>query len=328
MIILRKVVGFVRRLLLGFMLASVVFFASPAKCDDQIWKPESDLDYGSLNLFQWLEAKREDGYVIGSKSQVPQFEGDTPDGICFRGNGVCELDYLLPTEDVDVIITRGTWKVVGDRLEMVLTSQETYGEGHVSEIDPPAIESFEIADWQDTRFRIIEPTPPRMFEGIATEIKREYLIGVWMDVPFVAEGGDPITLDLEEDGTYEMWNDGMNVLAANGECISKSWGTWAVKDNKLEITKTGQRKNVGGKIKTMADGELRMQYKDSIIQEFDPPIVNTYEITDLQYVFEIPKELNWNQDVAIQISAFIKCDGLMFLGYQLTMRIEEIQFWC
>jgi len=292
----------------SFLLAMVLFSAYPARGFSDNWYPGDNLGYGSKRMFEWLATKLEREYVIGTYTKAPPFKGKTPDVVYFHGNGTCELVDLESGRRAKVVITRGTWKIVDDKLEMVLTSLEMYGEGSVDGLVPPVIETFEFADWQDTRFQVHVPTE-RMFEGIATELKREYLIGVWSDEPFVAGYSAPIVLTLEENGAYELFYlEGTNLLETSEVCTTIEWGTWAIVDNKLELTQTSH-----------GDYEF--------IEERDPPVVDSYEITGLQYVFDIPKEYNGDSDIAVNVAAFVQSGGLMWLGEQLTMHIGETQLW-
>jgi hypothetical protein len=277
-------------------------------------------------MFEWLAAQKEGGYVSGTLSDPPQFRNKTPDIVYFRGNGTCELVDFQRMEGVEVEVTRGTWIYSNGTLEMVLLTEETYGEGTKEDFTPPITEIFEISDWQAVCFKVHEPSP-RLFDGIATELKREYLVGVWSDVPFVAEGGTKTVLTLEDDGTYELVYYGSNELVTTGESIESRLGTWEIVGNKLELTQTSQIKTWGGKIKTDSEGGLYVRDQESRTEELDPPVIDAYEIMDLQYVIEIPKETNWQLDIATQTAGFLQCDGLMFLGEQLTMHIGETQFW-
>jgi hypothetical protein len=252
-------------------------------------------------MFEWLATKLESEYVIGTVGKEPTFKRKTPDIVYFRGNGTCELVDLAPVGGPEVEIIRGTWKIADGKLEMVLTSVETYGEGSEEELVPPDIEMFEFSDWQDTSFRVHVPTE-RMFEGIATELRREYLAGQsFISVPFVAGNNPPIELVLEEDGTYEFFFEVGEIF--EGQKASSSMtnrGTWVIVDNRLELTQTSHQ-----------------EWEDDIV-DTNPPLIDSYEITDLQYMFDVPIEY---------ARPFIQCDGLMYLGEQLTMRIGETQFW-
>ena len=148
-----------------------------------------------------------------------------------------------------------------------------------------------------------------MFEWLATKLKREYIIGVWRDVPFAIGYSAPIELTLEGNGAYELFFlEGENLLETSELCITTGWGTWAIVDNKLELTQTGF-------------------FDEDSIEELDPPVVDIYEITGLQYVFDIPSKYNGDPGIAVNVAAFIRCGGLMYLGEQLTMHIGETQFW-
>ena len=289
-----------RRMLISALLVAIIFSACPTKGVAAVSEPGDGVCYGSERMFAWLATTPEGEYVIGAWSCIPSFEGSTPSAIYFRGNGVCELVDLGPAEGVEVAITRGTWQIDDEKLLLMLTSLQTYGEGNIDELALPELETFEIADWKDTEFRVHVPKE-RMFEGIATELKREYLAGrSWISVPYAAGDSAPIELALEEDGAYELYYaGGTNLQGQTKECSITERGTWAIVDNKLVLTKTGH-----GDVGSM--------------EELDPAIVDAYEITDLQYVFEIPKE---------HVTPFVQCDGLLYLGEQLTMRIGETQFW-
>ena len=278
----------------------IVQVKASATGSDDIWNPVNKLGYGSERMFEWLATMQAREYVIGTFSKVPPFKEKTPSMVYFRGNGICEIVDLRPAEGVGAEITRGTWQMEDGKLVLMLTNLQTYKDGNVEEFALDEITAFEIADWEDIQFRVHLPGK-RLFEGIATELKSEYLADrSWLNVPFVAGNNAPIEVILEEDGTYEFFcAEGMSFQGQTTEGSITEKGTWAIVENKLELTKI--RHGVG-----------------DFTEELDPPIVQTYEITELQYMFDIPKE---------HVVPFLQCDGLMYLGEQLTMHIGDTQFW-
>ena len=136
---------------------------------------------------------------------------------------------------------------------------------------------------------------PPLTEEIITDIKREYIIGVWLDHNSAFEEADAIC--FFNDGTYVyasygFWGKTTNAIG----CVTRRKGVWELNGNTLTINVTAQRVITSGKVKRDKDGNPVYDEYDELVFEREPkhkietfkkkPLVLTYELNDFQYDFE------------------------------------------
>lgn len=307
-----------RRIFVIFLVITIHFLIGGVNVSLSEDAETSSYDIEGWRSFQGLPSnfKLTKEYMLGTWSDLPSpLGGDDNTGVSFRENGQCKIFWPSPSVDV----MRGAWRIVENKLEITLTSQSNYERNIEEELDSPLTVLYEINDLK-SMYNNTTPTQIKpMFDGIATELKREYFIGSWLDVPYIAEGGSSVDLKFYKNGEYEILFSGVERLTTE-EHITMMWGTWKVENNKLVIVITRQKKYWGGTIKI--DDELGKMVLDqeSSVEELAQPIIQTYEIADLQYVHEIPKDYD-------DMDTFVEWYMESYLGEMLTMHMGERQFW-
>ena len=306
------------RKILASLIVGIVFFSVAgvsAARNEEADKESLSNSCGVSIEHEMHELTQEFLFGVWSGLPFPPGDGYTT-SVSFRENGQCKVFW--PAQSIDAVMS-GTWQVAGGALVLTLGSQTDYEREVEEEIDPPMVIAYALGDLQEMT-REARPTKKQpLFDGVATELRREYFTSGWLDMP-VAFEGPYIDLSFQENGEFVLDFRRANWTTTE-EYIAIQWGTWQIVDNKLEVTITHQEKRWGGVVKSYDELGSFAVGGETTIEEFSPPVIQTHEIIDLQYVLEIPKDYPY-------MNTFTEWYIEQCLGEMMTMHFQGIQFWC